>query len=154
MNFEGFQTITFPQDEAIVYVLCFKRPGSLEEEPFYIGESGRGTRRLSDYITSQFAAPIDFKVGVVVMALREAGAEVTVKFKLSADRKAEEAKLIKEAHGTYTLLNNETSFNYKAASKEEQLTRFRTFAAVLLSNTHTRPSAAGDAYFKEHQITD
>ena len=145
MNFEGFKTITFPQDEEIVYVLCFRRPGSSEEEPFYIGESGRGTRRLSDYITAQFAAPTDFKVGVVVKALQEAGAEVTVKFKLSADRKAEESRLIKEAQGAYPLLNTEASFNYKAASKEEQQTRFRSYAVALLSNTHTKPSPAGDA---------
>ena len=97
MNFEGFTTITFPRDEEIVYVLCFRARGSLEERPFYIGESGRGTRRLNDYITAQFAAPTDFKVGVVVQVLQEAGAEVTVKFKLSTDRKTEEARLIKEA---------------------------------------------------------
>jgi hypothetical protein len=146
MNFEGFTSITFPQDEEIVYVLCFKQSGSLAERPFYIGESGRGTRRLSDYITAQFAAPTDFKVGVVVQALQEAGAEVTVKFKRSAERKAEEAKLIKEAEeGNFRLLNNETSFNYKQASKDEQFARFRSFAAALLSDAQALQSTPGDA---------
>ena len=145
MNFEGFTTITFPRDEEIVYVLCFRARGSLEERPFYIGESGRGTRRLNDYITAQFAAPTDFKVGVVVQVLQEAGAEVTVKFKLSTDRKTEEARLIKEAEGNYPLLNNEASFNYKQASKEEQRTRFRLFAEALLSDAHAKPSTTGDA---------
>jgi hypothetical protein len=145
MNFQGFHSITFPRDEEIVYVLCFKRPGSEEEVPFYIGESGRGTRRLNDYITKQFAAPTDFKVGVVVKALQDAGAEVTVKYKVSADRKAEEARLIKEAASHNSLLNHVASFNYKTQSKEEQLARFASIARELLDETPPKRSTAGDA---------
>jgi hypothetical protein len=144
MNLEGFKTITFPHDEEIVYVLCFRRPGAAEEVPFYVGESGRGTRRLSDYITAQFAAPTDFKVGVVIKALQAAGAEVTVKFKVCADRKSEETRLTKEAAAKYPLLNEESSFNYKTDSKEEQTTRFRSVAAALLSGTHPKRNS-GDA---------
>jgi hypothetical protein len=145
MNFQGFSSITFPQDEEIVYVLCFKRPGSSEEVPFYVGESGRGTRRLSDYITAQFAAPTDFKVGVVVRALQEAGAEVIVKYKTSANRKAEEANLIEEAAAVSALLNDVASFNYKTGSKEEQRARFQAIALSLLAGTHPRRSNCGDA---------
>jgi len=132
MNFNGFTSITFPHDEEVVYVLCFKRQGSEEETPFYVGESGRGTRRLSDYITAQFAAPTDFKVGVVVRALQAAGAEVTVKYKVCANRKAEEAKLIEEAAARSALLNDVPSFNYKTENKEEQLVRFQSIAAHCL----------------------
>jgi hypothetical protein len=145
MNFDGFNSITFPQDEEIVYVLCFRRPGSTQEVPFYIGESGRGTRRLSDYITAQFAAPTDFKVGVVIQALQAAGAEVTVKYKLSARRKVEEAALLKQARVKHQLLNDEPSFNYKIDSKEEQHARFKSLALSLFEGTHPRRSTEGDA---------
>jgi hypothetical protein len=144
MNFAGFTTIAFPQDEDIVYVLCFKRAGSSEELPFYIGESGRGTRRLGDYITAQFGAPTDFKVGVVVKALQEAGAEVSVKYKVSSNRKAEEAALIRETSSQHALLNNEPSFNYKTDSKDEQYARFKSLALSLLAGTQPKRSA-GDA---------
>lgn len=133
MNFDGFSSIAFPRDEEIVYVLCFKRPGASEEIPFYVGESGRGTRRLNDYITAQFAAPTDFKVGVVVRALQQAGAEVLVKYRRSGDRKAEEAKLIQEAAARYPLLNHEAGFNYKTDDRAEQLRRFESVAQALLN---------------------
>jgi len=136
MNFDGFSSITFPRDEEVVYVLCFKRPGSLEEIPFYVGESGRGTRRLNDYITAQFAAPTDFKVGVVVRTLQRAGAEVIVKLKRSEDRKTEEAKLIREAAAHYPLLNHEAGFNYKSDDRAEQLRRFESVATALLTGTY------------------
>jgi len=145
MNFDGFSSITFPRDEEVVYLLCFRRPDSSEEIPFYVGESGRGTRRLSDYITAQFASPTDFKVGVVVRTLQDAGAEVTVKYKLSADRKVEEAKLINVAAAVHTLLNHEPSFNYRTDNKEEQLARFQSLAMKLLSGTNSKRSSAGDA---------
>ena len=144
MNFHGFTSITFPRDEEVVYVLCFKRPGSSEEIPFYVGESGRGTRRLSDYVTAQFAAPTDFKVGVVVKALQDAGAEVLVKYKVSANRKAEEAQLIQAAASAHPLLNHEASFNYTADDRNEQFLRFKAVAEALLNGTHAKRSA-GDA---------
>ena len=145
MNFEDFTSITFPRDEELVYVLCFKRAGSSDEVPFYVGESGRGTRRLSDYITAQFAAPTDFKVGVVVKTLQDAGAEVVVKYKLSTNRKAEEARLIAEAGAEHPLLNHERGFNYKTDDCAEQRLRFESLALALLNGTHQKRVAAGDA---------
>ena len=136
MNFEEFSTISFPADEDVVYVLCFKRKGEPEEIPFYVGESGRGTRRLSDYITAQFAATTDFKVGVVVKELQAAGAEVLVKYKRSNERKLDEKNLIRDAEKKYALLNNETGFNYKAADRTEQAERFKAIANALLAGIH------------------
>jgi len=136
MNFDEFKTILFPADEEVVYVLCFKRKGETEAIPFYVGESGRGTRRLSDYITAQFAAPTDFKVGVVVKELQAAGAEVLVKYKRTNERKIEEKNLIRDAEKMYALLNNETSFNYKTADQTIQAERFKAIATALLAGTH------------------
>lgn len=136
MNFKEFNTIAFPADEDVVYVLCFKRKGETEDIPFYVGESGRGTRRLGDYITAQFAAPTDFKVGKVVRELQKAGVEVLVKYKFTNDRKLEERNLIQEAEKKYALLNNEASFNYKTADRDVQEGRFKAVARALLAGTH------------------
>jgi hypothetical protein len=136
MDFTNFTSVTFPRDEEIVYVLCFRRPRTTNDIPFYVGESGRGARRLSDYITAQFAAPTDFKVGTVVKVLQAEGAEVSVKFKISNDRKNEEKSLILEIEKHYPLLNHERSFNYKTDDRSAQLMRFEGIASALLAGTH------------------
>ena len=48
---EGFVTVPFPNDEDIVYILCFKPTIESNLIPFYVGESRRGTRRIGDYLT-------------------------------------------------------------------------------------------------------
>ncbi|MDI1326552.1 MAG: hypothetical protein PSV23_07105 [Brevundimonas sp.] len=136
MNFDGFTSISFPKDDDIVYVLCFKKLGDSSETPFYVGESGRGTRRLGDYLTAQFAAPTDFKVGVVIKALQALGAEVIVKYRRSDDRKAEEKQLIQEVAKYYPLLNDESNFNYKSDARLAQSERFEAIAVALLMGTH------------------
>ena len=144
MDFSAFETISFPADEDIVYVLCFQFHGIATATPFYVGESARGTRRLNDYITAQFAAPTDFKVGVVVRALQAAGAEVLIKFKRSTRRKEEEAVLIRDLSLTHQLLNREPSFNYKTADRAFEKSRFEAFASKLLEN-HASSGSASDA---------
>jgi ABC-type transport system involved in Fe-S cluster assembly fused permease/ATPase subunit len=144
VDFSAFETISFPTDEDIVYVLCFKCHVTAQATPFYVGESARGTRRLNDYITAQFAAPTDFKVGVVVRALQAAGAEVLIKFKRSTRRKEEEATLVQDLSIKYQLLNREPSFNYKTADRVLEKSRFEAFASKLLEN-HVSSGSASDA---------
>lgn len=136
MNFDGFTSISFPKDDGIVYVLCFKKPGASSETPFYVSESGRGTRRLGDYLTAQFSAPTDFKVGVVIKTLQAAGVEVIVKYRQSNDRKSEEKQLIHEISQCYPLLNHESNFNYKSDQRLAQSARFEDIARALEMGTH------------------
>ena len=131
MNFADFTSVAFPQDEEIVYVLCFKRQGETVEKPFYVGESRRGARRFGDYITAQFAAPTDFKVGVVVQTLQSEGAEVIVKYQRSVNRRSDEARLIQEARKYHPLLNDQRNYDHKINTPVErniQMERFKALA--------------------------
>jgi hypothetical protein len=133
MNDEGFITTPFPKDVGIVYILSFKQNGAENLVPFYIGESGRGTRRIGEYISAQFSAATDFKVGVAAKALQAAGCEVFVSYKESVSRKDLEAELISSYKSRgFKLLNHEASYNYKTADKSAEKLRFEAFVLSLL----------------------
>jgi hypothetical protein len=132
MQDEGFITIPFPKDEDIVYILSYRR-GEDEPAPFYVGESRRSTRRIGDYLTAQFAAPTDFKVGTAIKALQAAGCEVLVHYKLSNNRRQDEKAWIERLTGEgYALLNHERSFNHKTAKEDEERARIQMFVQSLL----------------------
>ena len=145
MHEEKFTTVRFPEDEDIVYVLRFKRPGDADMIPFYVGQSGRGTRRIGDYVSAQFAAATDFKVGIAIRALRGAECEVFVSHQASGNRRQDERQLIeryvKQGH---RLLNAEPSYNYKSAEKSVEQSRIEQFVASLLQSNSRVPSP-GDA---------
>ena len=133
MQEENFKTIPFPEDENIVYVLRFKRPDKANIIPFYVGESGRGTRRIGEYISAQFAAVTDFKVGIAVRTLRAAGCDVFVSYQSSNNRRVDEAELIKRyTIQGHRLLNAEPSYNYKSADKSAEQARIEQFVATLI----------------------
>ena len=145
MQEENFIKILFPKDEDIVYVLRFKRTDETTTTPLYVGQSGRGTRRIGEYVSAQFAAATDFKVGVAVRTLLTAGCEVSVNYQSSSNRRADEAELIsrytKEGH---RLLNAEPSYNYRSANKATEQARIEQFVATLLINDSAKifPGAA------------
>jgi len=133
MQEEDFTTIPFPEDADIVYVLRFKRPGESKTIPLYVGESGRGTRRIGEYVSAHFAAATDFKVGVAVRTLRTAGCEVFVSYQSSINRRADEAALISRYTSEgHTLLNGEPSYDYKSAEKAAEQARIEQFVSKLL----------------------
>ena len=139
MREEDFETNPFPEDKDIVYVLRFKQPGTNVMIPFYVGQSRRGTRRIGEYVSAQFAAATDFKVGVAVKALRTTGYEVFVSYQPSNNRRKDEAELIKRyTNQGHKLLNAEPSYNYRSAQKEAELARIEQFVVAL---TASIPSA-------------
>ena len=136
MQEENFTTIPFPEDKDIVYVLRFKRPDETKTIPLYVGESGRGTRRIGEYVSAQFAAATDFKVGVAVRTLRTAGCDIFVSYQSSKNRRADEAELISRYTSEgHKLLNAEPSYNYKSAEKAAEQARIEQFVAMLLQNS-------------------
>ena len=145
MQEEHFTTEAFPEDMDIVYVLRYKRPDEGDTIPFYVGESRRGTRRIGDYLSAQFAASTDFKVGMAVQALREAGCEVFVSHQRSNDRRTDEAKLIdRYTKLGHKLLNSVPGYNYRSAQKSTEKTRIQQFVTELLQGAECgdSPSAA------------
>lgn len=93
LDFSGFAEIAFPEKADIVYVLCFKRKGSNDCIPFYVGESSRHLGRFGDYVSAKFAASTDFKVGEAVKQLRVHG-EVIFRYKATNYRRAKEKSWI------------------------------------------------------------
>jgi hypothetical protein len=133
---EGFSVMPFPEDQDIVYVLSFRPPSSADRVAFYVGQSRRGTRRLAEYGSAQFAAATDFKVGTAVRALRQAGCEVFVSYKRVEDRVAEENRLIKRFSQS-PLLNHEPSYNYRSASKASERARIEAWVQKALASSTT-----------------
>ncbi len=122
----------FPQPKKIVYILYFKEKNANEAIPFYIGESSRGIGRFCDYISAQFGAPTDFKVGEAVRYLRELGFTVGIKYKESSDRKKEEKAFIDRLKKNHRLINELKGFNYKSAMKQDERARIRDFVETLV----------------------
>lgn len=135
-DFSGFTELAFPKNANIVYVLCFKRHGSPDDTPFYVGESSRHLGRLGDYVSAKFAASTDFKVGQAVKQLQVHG-EVTFRYKDTNDRRSEEKKWIEtiEAKG-FKLLNRLGGYNYTKANEADEIRKVGEFVASLLSNTN------------------
>ena len=101
---------------SIVYV--FFAAKNDQRTPFYVGESGRGIARISDYISAQFAAPTDYKVGSVARLLEDAGYEVVIEVEESSDRQRDEKNKIDEM-SDWPLLNGYASYNYRTAERED-----------------------------------
>jgi len=125
---EKFTTIPFPEDTSIVYVLRFRRPGKSDLIPFYVGESNRGMRRIGDYVTAQFAAATDFKVGVAVRSLRAFGCDIFVSYQETSDRRVDEAELIRRySIRGHKLLNALQGYNYRTAERSAEESRIKQF---------------------------
>lgn len=133
LDLNGFSELAFPEHGDIVYVLCFKRQGSTESIPFYVGESSRHMGRFGDYVAAKFTASTDFKVGQAVRHLRAHGCEVFIRYKATNDRRAEEKSLIQlfEASGL-KLLNRLSGYNYATADQPCEQKRVAEFTTEIL----------------------
>ena len=133
LDFNGFSELAFPESGDIVYVLCFKRQGSSDSIPFYVGESSRHIGRFGDYVAAKFTASTDFKVGQAVRQLRAHGCEVVIRYKATNDRRAEEKSLIQlfEANGL-KLLNSLPGYNYATAQQPYEQRRVAEFTTKIL----------------------
>ena len=130
-----FVELPFPANGAIVYALCFVRTGQTARVPFYVGESSRHVGRFGDYVSGQFSASTDFKVGEAVKCLRELGYQVIIKYKESTNRKTDEASLIACLKSQqHRLLNDLEGYDYRSGTtKEVERDRVRRFVKELVS---------------------
>ena len=108
----------------VVYVIYAVKNGV--KIPFYVGESGRGIARISDYINASFGAATDFKVGRTVRLLEARGYEVVAELENTPERKLRERELIEKFHDM-PLLNHVQSYNYKTQDKEAYETLLERF---------------------------
>jgi len=136
-----FTDIEFPQHKEIVYVLYFTESSGGQEVPFYVGESSRGVGRFGDYISAQFSAPTDFKVGEAIRYLRSRGFNVRIKYKESDDRKNEEKKIIRDLKKNSQLLNELAGFKYKSSDEIEERKKIHIFIDILVRENGNRGDA-------------
>ncbi|MEO6322720.1 MAG: hypothetical protein ABIR56_18740 [Polaromonas sp.] len=133
LDFSGFTELAFPENADIGYVLCFKRKGSSDCVPFYVGESARHVGRFGDYVAANFTAATDFKVGQAVKQLRAHGCEVLILYKTTNDRKAEEKFLIREYEKNgLQLLNRLSGYSYTTAKEPDEQRRVKEFTTQIL----------------------
>ena len=122
-----FKTIPFPRNPNIVYVIGTRKRGRFL--PIYVGRSTRHIGRLGDYVSAQFNAPTDFKVGKAVDYLMSQGEKVVFRYRSTHGRldKAER-KLINFYKGNgSTLLNSLPGFNRKTTNSKIEVRRIRNF---------------------------
>lgn len=128
---KDFKTIDFPENMGVVYVVFYRlKYGDI---PLYVGETNRLQGRIGDYISADFKAPTNFKVGEAIKYLQKRGYRVIIRYKPSEDRKREQNELIKyfQGSGCYRLLNELIGYDPKKTDENEERKRIRKF---LLNN--------------------
>ncbi len=120
-----FIDIPFPKEKNIIYILYFIKNSS--EIVFYIGNSTRSVGRFGDYISANFTASTDFKVGEAIKYILLNGYEVRVKYKDSNDIKKEEEYYISVFKDQGKLLNDLKGYDYKTAIKSEEKEKIINF---------------------------
>lgn len=139
---EGYQSIPFPRQASIVYVIGINRPARFV--PVYVGESGRNMGRFGDYISAQFSAQTDFKVGEAVRYLWECGLDVAIRYKAfergagaSDDekiRRAEQNRVIRSFEGQgFQLVNSLKGYDYRIADRNVEAAKVRVFLDSIMA---------------------
>jgi len=82
MTSNEWKRITFPFDPKIIYVVKIRK--ETEIKPIYVGMSEtRNIGRFGDYVSCQFSATADFKVGVAARHLASKGYEIMIDYRSS-----------------------------------------------------------------------
>ena len=127
--FQDFHDMEFPTNGGLVYVFHYLKDGEIKtaSAPFYVGQTSKHFGRFGDYVSAQFTAQTDFKVGEAIRYLRVLGFRVIVKYKESVDPRADEKWMLNILSSPYQLLNNLPGYNYKKADKEEERIKIHRF---------------------------
>ena len=135
-----FSEMAFPSRRNIVYVLCCSKHHGSPSVPFYVGQSSRHVGRFGDYISANFSASTDFKVGEAVRYLLSAGFQVTIKYHETEDRKTDERLLIETLKSDgYALLNDLRNYDYQTADEGVERERIHCFAQQIVTlNTNVK----------------
>ena len=89
---------------------------------------------MGDYVVAAWEAQTDFKVGRAAKYLMERGQDVLFKYKNSADRKKEQDEFICEFKSQgFTLLNDLPGYDYRTASKEQELEKIEKFIDKIMN---------------------
>jgi len=136
IDFSTFKEMEFPQHRDIVYVLHYIHGESAKPIPFYVGESSRHVGRFGDYVSANFSAATDFKVGEAVKYLRKKGLRVVIKFQESPDRKEEEKRILQYIRSTFKLLNDLKGYRYGDSDVSSERLKIQKFIDEILEKPY------------------
>jgi len=145
VDFSDFTDMVFLEDKQIVYILYFEPEDSDDKIPFYVGESSRGIGRFGDYVSAQFTASTDFKVGEAIRYLRSLGLVVGIKYKESHCRKIEEKEFIAALRKETQLLNDLKGYDYKLANEDDERAKVHKFIMELVQEKGRREASLGNS---------
>lgn len=135
MIYPDFKDIEFPKSSDIVYILYFRHQDDGIDIPFYVGESSRHFGRFGDYISANFTAATDFKVGEAIKYIQSFKFHVGAQYKETNNRKEEEKQIIKELSEDYLLLNDLAGFHYSSANIHEEKIRIHNFVGRIINES-------------------
>jgi len=126
-----WRELQFPQNSNIVYIIYAKKNDT--KKAIYVGRSSRNIGRFGDYVSKQFSASTDFKVGTAIGYLQQNGFSVSIKYRNSKDIRGEEKKLLDKTKQEYgVLLNDMKNYKYKEATKDKQEDRIKEFVDKII----------------------
>lgn len=122
---DEWQEIKFPENPNIVYVIYAEKNGT--HKPIYVGSSGRNIGRFGDYVSMQFSASTDFKVGLAIRYLESNSFVVVIRYKSSRERRSEERELLEESESKFNLLNQLSGYDYESADRGEEENKIKEY---------------------------
>ena len=130
----GFKNMEFPSNTNIVYIIYLRQKDKDIPfcYPFYVGQSSRHVGRLGDYISRQFTASADFKVGEAIHYVQRQGLYVGVWYKETPNCKEEESDLINKLGRKYKLLNKLPGYDYLKAIEENERSKIQNFMSEVI----------------------
>jgi len=154
IDFSTFEEMEFPQHCDIVYVLHYIHGDGAKPLPFYVGESSRHVGRFGDYVSANFSAATDFKVGEAVKYLRKKGLRVVIKFQESHNRKEEEKRILQHLRSTFKLLNDLKGYRYGDSDASSERLKIHQFIEQILENPYNVEDIAKMPSTRSSKVVD
>jgi hypothetical protein len=128
---DDWYILDFPENTSLIYVIFIVK--EKEEKPLYVGETDRLYGRIWDYMSAQFGAPTDFKVGEAIKYFRGKGYKIIIKYKFSNNRKKDENTIIKSFQSQgFRILNDLKGYKYREANESEERNRIQKFCDKMM----------------------
>lgn len=83
--------------------------------------------RFGDYLSAQFSASTDFRVGEAVKYLLNSDYKVGVKYRETQNPEEDEKELLRQLRQQYSMLNDLPGYNYKSSDEKKERIRIHEF---------------------------
>lgn len=139
---DDWNVLDFPENTSSINISRDRRGANIvifivkenNERPIYVGETSRLYGRIADFITANFKAPNDFKVGEAIIYFREKGYKIIIKYKFT-DNRIKDKNTIINSFKNLRLLNDIKDikgYDYEIADEIEERNRIKEFCDKIL----------------------